>query len=342
MKVVGILLLDSFRMLRAQRLFWVVLVISGLVALAYVSIGFGDSGYSVLFGLFRFEHELLRGGEDDARQFYLLIFTNWIVPWWFNAVAVLLALLSCASIVPEFVRKGSVDLFLSKPPKRSTLFFGKFLGGLLFVFLQIGLFAVIVFFGFGLRFGEWNLTIFWSVPVVVFVFTMIYSVHVFIATWTGSTVFGILAALLIWGVSIAVEWCETMVYVYGYLIPQTGMEIDWETGETSEIEPVENAGSGWVTSYRIVSALRTPAPKTRSMALHLKNSISTGGEGSQEGLAGGGVIDLLMQSSGPSHAREAARRMDLRHSWAGDVVSSAAFACFFLGLATVIFCRKDY
>ena len=58
MRVMGILLLDSFRMLRARRLFWVALCLSGLIAMVYASIGFDEGGVSVLFGLLSFESEL--------------------------------------------------------------------------------------------------------------------------------------------------------------------------------------------------------------------------------------------------------------------------------------------
>ena len=59
MRVMGILLLDSFRMLRARRLFWVALCLSGLIAMVYASIGFDEGGVSVLFGLLSFESCLL-------------------------------------------------------------------------------------------------------------------------------------------------------------------------------------------------------------------------------------------------------------------------------------------
>jgi hypothetical protein len=45
------LLLDSLRMLRSRKLFWISLGISALVVAAYASIGFGENGLSLLFGL---------------------------------------------------------------------------------------------------------------------------------------------------------------------------------------------------------------------------------------------------------------------------------------------------
>ena len=134
MRVMGILLLDSFRMLRARRLFWVALCLSGLIAMVYASIGFDEGGVSVLFGLLSFESELLQMRAEESKKVYLLVFTNVVVPYWLGLFSIVLALISCASIFPEFTRKGSIDLALSKPPSRLSLFLGKYLGSLLFQF----------------------------------------------------------------------------------------------------------------------------------------------------------------------------------------------------------------
>ena len=142
MKILGLLFLDSFRMLRSQKLFWIVLFLSGMVALAYASVGVNEGGISMFFGLVSWENELVRAADQQvAKEFYLLIFTSVIAPYWLNLIAIILGLISCASIFPEFVKKGSVDLFVSKPPSRLTLFLGKYIGSLFFVFLQVFLFS---------------------------------------------------------------------------------------------------------------------------------------------------------------------------------------------------------
>ena len=44
--------------------------------------------------------------------------------------------------------------------------------------LFMTLFAFIVFLSFGFRFGDWNFTIFWAVPVVAFIFSLIFSRYI--------------------------------------------------------------------------------------------------------------------------------------------------------------------
>jgi len=131
------ILVDSLRLLLARKLFWVSLSISGMVAIAYASIGFTDTGVSMGFGAWEFENPILRKGTEEAETIYLLVFTEVIVRFWLAWFAVLLALISCASIFPEFLKGGSVDLFLSKPIGRVRLFLWKYLGGLLFVAVQV-------------------------------------------------------------------------------------------------------------------------------------------------------------------------------------------------------------
>ena len=76
------ILLDSLRMLRASKLFWVSLWISLLVALAYASIGFTTSGISIGFGLVDFDFAMMRKGTRESETFYLLLFTDVIVRFW--------------------------------------------------------------------------------------------------------------------------------------------------------------------------------------------------------------------------------------------------------------------
>ena len=206
MRILGLLLLDSFRMLRAQKLFWIFLVLSAVVSLLYASIGISETEFGILFGLWSFDlSEMLGGMEmtpDVAKGLYLWLFTDVIVRYWLGLIALVLGIISCASIFPEFVARGSVDLVLSKPPSRLLLYFGKYLGSLVFVAAQVFVFCLVVFFAFGLRYGDWNLSLFWALPVVLSIFSVIYSVHVFVSVWSGSVVFALLATVGVWGVGV--------------------------------------------------------------------------------------------------------------------------------------------
>lgn len=146
MRAVATLLLDSVRLLRARALFWITLGISAFVGVIFLSIGFTDTGMSLLFGAHTFDHELLRKGGEFSELLYLGLFNKFIVGLWLSWVAVILGLVSCASVYPDFMAEGAIEVSLSKPVRRLTVFFTKYLGSLLFMFIQVTIFTLLVFF----------------------------------------------------------------------------------------------------------------------------------------------------------------------------------------------------
>ncbi|MBU6328161.1 MAG: hypothetical protein KGQ89_11060, partial [Verrucomicrobia bacterium] len=238
----GVILLDSLRMLLASKLFWVSIWISTLVALVYASIGFTDTGISAGFGLWDIPMPILRKGTREAEVFYLLMFTDVIVRFWLGWFSLVLALISTSSIFPQFLQTGSIEIALSKPVSRTRLFLLKYLGGLLFVALQTALFCLVAFIAMGLRVNEWNLTIFWAVPVITFSFSLVYCVGVIIGVTTRSTVFALLGALMFWLLTLVAQWTEDFMYKVAYLMPEVGMGVDLKSGQISEAG--NNSGSG--------------------------------------------------------------------------------------------------
>ena len=343
MRVMGILLLDSFRMLRARRLFWVALCLSGLIAMVYASIGFDEGGVSVLFGLLFFESELLQMRAEESKKVYLLVFTNVVVPYWLGLFSIVLALISCASIFPEFTRKGSIDLALSKPPSRLSLFLGKYAGSLLFVLLQVFPFTVIVFVSLGARFGDWNPTVFWAVPLVVLSFSFVYAAHVLVAVWSGSTILGLFFALLVWGGSVIVEWAEDISYQVAYTVPQMGIEFEWDKGDYQEVEPNESSEDFMVRLHGVLDLARLSLPKTRAVGAQMRSLIKL--DSTDGGLQGKGLLALLFEDPNdlvPEHHTAAERRADQRHNVWKDLGSSLLYELALVGFAALIFVRRDY
>ena len=336
------ILVDSFRLLQARKLFWVALAISGLVALVYASIGFSDTGISVMFGAYEIKDPELRKGSPLAEAFYLLLFTDVIVRFWLAWFAVVLALVSSASIFPEFLREGAVEMLLSKPIGRVRLFIWKYLGSLLFVGLQVLMFALIAFVAIGVRIGEWNFSVFWSVPMVTLVFSLIYCVAVLIGVFTRSTLFSLLGALLFWGATLMVQWSEDVLYKFSYMMPQIGMQVDLQTGEMRPLEA--EPGTGAVAkAHATVKAIAVPMPKTRDCTMFLKRMIRFE---SRDTVLAGMDLGVLLSGGMPQQDREvmadATEAYDKRHSAAYVIWSSLAFELVVLALAAWWFTRRDY
>jgi ABC-type transport system involved in multi-copper enzyme maturation permease subunit len=339
MRAAMTILWDSFRLLQAKKLFWIALGISMLVALFYASIGFDEQGMTMFFGWKQFENPLLRQGQPEAAAFYVLLFTDVILKFWLAWIAVALALLSTASIFPDFIAEGSIGISLSKPVGRLRLFLLKYLGGLLFVALQVAIFTTIVFLALGWRTGEWNLTVFWAVPVVTFVFSLLYAVAVWIGVWTRSTLFALLGAFLMWGLALLGQWTEGFFYRAAHLVPESGIEIDYRTGEQMEKETVEKNATA-VSLHQKAKAAVTPLPKTRDCTTYLKRLIKMKERDSM--LAGASLDTLLSGSLADPKMAAAMKRHDERHSAWYVFGTSAIFEAVVLALAAWVFCRRDY
>ncbi len=190
------LLVDAYRELNSRKLFWVTLAISLLVVIAFGAIGLNDKGMTVLG--WQFETEPLTAKLLSPARFYLFLFATFAVPIWLTWLASILALISTASIFPDFLAGGAIELSLARPISRLRLFAVKYACGLLFVALQVALFSLACFVVVGVRGGSWEPRIFLAVPVVVLFFSYLFSFCTLFGVLTRSTIASILLTLLVW------------------------------------------------------------------------------------------------------------------------------------------------
>jgi ABC-type transport system involved in multi-copper enzyme maturation permease subunit len=338
MRQVFTILWDSYRLLAAKKLFWIALFLTVLIALMYASVGFTPEGISMLFGAYEIKNDIIVEGSMFADYFYMMIFTDYLVPWWLGLFALVLALISVCPVFPDFLKTGSIDIAISKPMSRGTLFLVKYLGSLFFVGIQVLVFCVIVFIAHKVRLDVWNFEIFWAVLLLTFVFSLIYSVAVLVAVLTKSTLFSLLVALLAWAVTLSMQWTESLMYKATYVLPAAGISIDVETGGTNISNQKLDANADMERFYDIVKKVCIPLPKTRDATYLLKKKVSVRGK------------DMTMMSAfledqpsaGELREAKAMEAYDNRHSIAYIVGSSLGFEVFILGIACWVFVRKDF
>jgi ABC-type transport system involved in multi-copper enzyme maturation permease subunit len=320
------ILVDSIRLLRARALFWVSLGISAFVALLYLSIGFDEDGMSLLFGAFDLEIPLLAKGSAGAELLYLGIFRNFIVSWWLTWIAIVIALVSCAPIFPEFMLEGSAGVALSKPLSRRKLFAYKFIGALLFIAVQALLFAVIVFIAIRWRVGTWNPSVFWSVPVVVLVFSYLFSVLVLLGVKTRSVMASVLLTLLLW---------------FGCFIAQSGEAVTHAAAQGNSITGgrlSEEERARWEKIHHWTRLPYSMLPKPGETTALLDRWIVLEGGGK----LGASTFDA-MRENGRVEGLDDEMKDDLeRHSPAWIIGSSLVFEAVVLGLACLLFSRRDF
>jgi ABC-type transport system involved in multi-copper enzyme maturation permease subunit len=189
------LFLDAYRELNAKKMFWITLVISAFIVAAFAIVGINSKGITVLW--FEFP-TLLNTTLVPKDTFYKLLFSSFGVGYWLNWFGIILALVSTAGIIPEFVAGGSVDLYLSKPISRLRLFLTKYLTGLIFVAMQVSFFAVACFILIGIRAGAWDFKMFLAIPVCLLVFSYLFCICALLGLVTRSTVAALLLTILFW------------------------------------------------------------------------------------------------------------------------------------------------
>ncbi len=198
------LLLDAYRELNARKMFWISLIISGLVMVGFGLLGLSDKGLTLLW----FDLPL-----PAPRFWYKWAFSVLVVGVWVSWAAMVLALISTASIFPDLLASGSIDLYLSKPLSRLRLFLTKYLGGLLFVVLQATVFAVGSFIVFGLRAGQWRGSLFLIIPLATLLFSYLFAVCVLVGVMTRSTIAAILITCLFWVLCFMTNKAEQILFL---------------------------------------------------------------------------------------------------------------------------------
>ena len=331
---------DSLKLLRARKLFWIVIVISLLVGLLYASIGFNDEGVSMFFGLKTIPNDIVVKGSDPSKMLYLLIFTSFITPHWLGFLAVLLALVTSCSVFPELMKEGSIETVLSKPVSRWKIFAVKYLGMLGFMALPLTMFCIIVFLAMGIRVGVWKFEIFYAVPLLTFVFSILYSFAVMIGVWTKSTLFALLATMLFWGVSFLIHISESMIYDVGIMPAKVGMEIDFQTGQPTYHEEAQEVEPGLMSFYNGFRRATWILPKPRKSTLLLKRLLVFDDELGP--LAGMSMIDLMSGVPVGGMIQDAQIESQERMSLTEILLPSALFQVVMLGLGGWIFARRDF
>ena len=112
-------------------------------------------------------------------------------------LGLLLAIFSSASFVPVMLEKGNIDIFLSKPISRIQLLVGKYLGVVLYVFINIFIFIAGIWLIISVKFAYWDASFLTLAIMITFVFAVLYALIVFFGVLTKSSIFGMMVAYLI-------------------------------------------------------------------------------------------------------------------------------------------------
>ncbi len=190
------LLWDAYRELNAKKMFWITMILSGLIVAIFGCIGINEQGLKLL--VWQLDTPMYSTQTMTAATFYKSWFVSLGIAIWLAWIATILALVSTGGIFPDLMTSGSIDTLLSKPISRLRLFLTKYMLGLMFVALQVLVFCVASFLVIGIRGGVWEPGLFIAVPMVVLFFSYLFSVCVLLGVMTRSTMAAILLTILLW------------------------------------------------------------------------------------------------------------------------------------------------
>jgi ABC-type transport system involved in multi-copper enzyme maturation permease subunit len=97
--------------------------------------------------------------------------------------------------IPNMLRKGSLDLLITKPIRRWQLLLYKYIGGLTFVGLLSAIGIGGMWLVIGLRSGYWDAQFLLLIPILTFTFAILYAVSTLSAVLTRSGVVAILVTV---------------------------------------------------------------------------------------------------------------------------------------------------
>lgn len=119
-------------------------------------------------------------------------------------IAMMVAIVITSPMIPDMFQTGSLHLLLSKPLSRSVLFLSKYLGGCIFVAINIAYLIIGLYFYAGIQLGIWNQGILWCIPLFIFAFMIFYSVSALVGLIWKNPIICVVFTALFWGACFTV------------------------------------------------------------------------------------------------------------------------------------------
>ncbi len=129
-----------------------------------------------------------------------------------GTIAIFVAILVTAPIMPRTFEPGAIDLLLSKPISRSLLILAKYLGGCAFVLLSVSYFLVGLWLIVGWRFDIWSNALLLCIPVFLFQFAIYYCVSVLAGVMWRNPIVSIVVTVLFFLACFGIGSLKTVIF----------------------------------------------------------------------------------------------------------------------------------
>lgn len=221
---------DAFAQVVDNMMFKILLGLLMLCVLPTFLFGFQDDALVVLF-YWRFPYdELLTkfGGsgalDADVRIGLIRGTQSTLVDVAAGKLGILLSIAATAFFVPRMLERGAADTLFSKPVSRLSLMLSRYFAGLIFVSILAILLVGGMHVGLLVSSGYSDPGFLWSIPTLIYVYSVMHAVSVMVGVFTRSSV----AALLL-----------TMIFFIFNSCVHTGWEMK-DAGASNPIPQVED------------------------------------------------------------------------------------------------------
>jgi ABC-type transport system involved in multi-copper enzyme maturation permease subunit len=246
---------------------------------------------------------------------------------WFVLMA---GVIVTAGFIPNMLRKGAIDLLLTKPLARSTILLYKYLGGLIFVFVLAAVAYGGIWLAIGLRTGVWAPGLLYCVGGITFYFAILYACSTLVGVLTRNALVSIVVTVIFWFLVWVIGTAHNTLTVLDNLEikgqpPRSTRKADAKKAEKpNEEDDDEIAGSPKPpkTLVQVFEILNAVTPRTKDLDTLTSNLVSR---------------ELL------SEGEQRREGMKLRSMNWGEVLGVAgAYIALFLGLALLRFVTRSY
>jgi ABC-type transport system involved in multi-copper enzyme maturation permease subunit len=248
--------------------------------------------------------------EDHAIPlgFELWIIEDMLVNGWGAAIAILISVIVTSMFIPNMIQKGTIEMLLVKPLSRPLLLVYKYLGGLIFMFLNTAFVVTGMWLVLGLRSGIWATGFLVTIFIMTFSFAILYSVSALFGVLTRSAIVSILITCVVWAVLFAVgKW---------YVVVEE-LRMSEVASKQKVDEPIET--QWW---YRVPRVLHFALPRYKEIDALTSRFL---------------MMDLLTANQIKEQKLPAS---DI--NWGTSLTVSLSFIAVMLGLACWRFSVRDY
>jgi ABC-type transport system involved in multi-copper enzyme maturation permease subunit len=141
-----------------------------------------------------------QGGEQQieiARLRQMIIRVESVLAMVMYGGGVFFAIFATASLIPNMLEKGSIDLLLSRPFARWQILLGRYLGALSIVAINVAYLIGGAWLILSIKTGFWHASFLLSGVIIILVFGVLYAIMTFVGVTARNSGVSIMAAYLV-------------------------------------------------------------------------------------------------------------------------------------------------